>query len=49
MKITKETKEKLFNFLEDDLIKLEKNISNKNEEKIENFFSYWNIHLKKLK
>lgn len=43
------TRERLFNFLEDDLKKLEKNIINNNKEEIENFFSYWNIHLKNLK
>jgi len=43
------TKERLFNFLEEDLKKLKVNIKENNKEEIENFFSYWNIHLKSLK
>jgi hypothetical protein len=43
------TKEKLFNFLEEDLERLQVYIKRNNKEEIEDFFSYWNIHLKSLK
>jgi len=43
------TKERLFNFLEEDIKKLKENIEEDNKEEVENFFSYWNIHLKDLK
>ena len=39
---------KLYNFLVEDLIKLEKDIEADNKENIEMFFSYWKQHIKKL-
>ena len=41
-------KEKLFNFLKDDLGKLEQDIKENNKEKIEQFFSYWKQHINDL-
>tara|TARA_Y100000361_G_C11084408_1_gene302895 strand:- start:78 stop:245 length:168 start_codon:yes stop_codon:yes gene_type:complete len=39
---------KLYNFLVEDLIKLEQDIEADNKENIEMFFSYWKQHIKKL-
>jgi hypothetical protein len=41
-------RERMYNFLKDDLAALEKAIEANNQEEIEKFFSYWNIHLKSL-
>jgi hypothetical protein len=41
-------KERLFNFLKDDLGKLEQDIKENNKEKIEQFFSYWKQHINDL-
>ena len=41
-------RERMYNFLKDDLAALEKAIEANNQEEIEKFFSYWNIHLKDL-
>ena len=41
-------KERLYNFLIEDLEKLEKDIKENNIEDIDNFFSYWKQHLKGL-
>jgi hypothetical protein len=41
-------RERMYNFLKDDLAALEKAIESNNQEEIEKFFSYWNIHLKDL-
>ena len=41
-------KERLFNFLKDDLEKLEKDIKENNKENIENFFYYWKQHINDL-
>ena len=38
---TLEQKQRLFNFLIDDLIKLKKDIKENNKEEINIFFSYW--------
>lgn len=40
--------DRMYNFLVDDLVKLEKAVSENDKEEIEKFFSYWNIHLKSL-
>ena len=42
---TSEEKQRMFNFLIDDLIKLKKDIKENNNEEIEVFFSYWNQHI----
>jgi hypothetical protein len=42
-------KNRLFNFMKDDLAKLEKAINESDKEEVERFFSYWGIHLGKLK
>ena len=39
---------KLYNFLVEDLIKLEQDIEADNKENIEMFFSYWKQHINKL-
>ena len=41
-------KERLFNFLKDDLGKLKQDIKENNKENIENFFSYWEQHINDL-
>jgi hypothetical protein len=41
--------ERMYNFLIDDLASLQVAIQENDTEKIEQFFSYWNIHLKSLK
>ena len=41
-------KERLFNFLKDDLKKLEQDIKENNKENIENFFFYWKQHINDL-
>ena len=41
-------KERLFNFLKDDLEKLEQDIKENNKENIEQFFSYWDQHINDL-
>lgn len=43
-----ETDIRLYNFLTDDLKKLEQDIKENNTEGIDNFFSYWGQHLKRL-
>ena len=40
--------EKMYNFLQDDLEKLEVAINDGDNEEIERFFSYWSYHLKSL-
>tara|TARA_R100000963_G_C4579511_1_gene61088 strand:- start:191 stop:388 length:198 start_codon:yes stop_codon:yes gene_type:complete len=49
---TKETttkdKQRIFNFLIDDLIKLKKDIKENNKEEINIFFSYWSQHIEQL-
>jgi hypothetical protein len=45
---TKAQRERMYNFLKDDLVKLEKAIEENNQEEIERFFSYWNYHLSSL-
>jgi len=45
---TKAQRERMFNFLKDDIAELQKAIEENNQEEIERFFSYWNIHLKSL-
>lgn len=42
------TNERLYNFLTDDLKKLEKDIKENNTDSIDVFFSYWKQHLKGL-
>jgi len=42
-------KERIFNFLTDDIKKLKEDIKNNNKEEINIFFSYWEQHLKQLK
>tara|TARA_R100000808_G_C2137921_1_gene145991 strand:- start:1758 stop:1892 length:135 start_codon:yes stop_codon:yes gene_type:complete len=42
-------KERLFNFLLQDLEQLKKDIKNKKSIGIENFFFYWEHHINKLK
>jgi len=44
-----EINERMYNFLVDDLASLKVAINENDTEKIEQFFSYWNIHLKSLK
>jgi len=44
-----DTKERLVNFLKEDLQKLEKDIKMNNKENIDMFFSYWGQHFNKLK
>ena len=39
---------RLYNFLKDDLKKLQQDIKKNNTEEIDNFFSYWGQHLKGL-
>tara|TARA_R100000781_G_C4022344_1_gene107610 strand:- start:508 stop:645 length:138 start_codon:yes stop_codon:yes gene_type:complete len=41
-------KERLFNFLKDDLEKLKQDIKENNIENIEMFFSYWKVHINGL-
>ena len=41
-------KERLFNFLKDDLENLEQDIKENNKENIENFFYYWKQHINDL-
>ena len=41
-------KQRIFNFLIDDLIKLKKDIKENNNEEIEIFFNYWNQHINLL-
>ena len=41
-------KKRIFNFLIDDLIKLKKDIEEKNKEEINIFFSYWSQHIEQL-
>jgi hypothetical protein len=41
-------KKRMYNFLKDDLVALEKAIEENNQEEIYKFFSYWNIHLSSL-
>jgi len=41
-------KERLFNFLIEDLEKLEQDIKANNKENIEQFFSYWKQHINDL-
>lgn len=43
------TNERLYNFLKDDLAKLEQSVKENNQEEIDVFFSYWNQHLISLK
>ena len=38
-------KQRIFNFLIDDLIKLKKDIKENNNQEIEIFFNYWNQHI----
>mgnify|MGYP000874487682 FL=1 len=45
---TKTDKKRIFNFLIDDLIKLKKDIKEKNKEEINIFFSYWRQHVNQL-
>ena len=45
---TLEQKQRLFNFLIDDLIKLKKDIKENNKEEINIFFSYWKQHINQL-
>jgi hypothetical protein len=42
-------KDRLFNFLKDDLEKLKEAIKENDQEEIDKFFSYWNQHLKGLR
>jgi hypothetical protein len=44
-----EIDERMYNFLVEDLASLQVAINENDTEKIEQFFSYWNIHLKSLK
>jgi hypothetical protein len=48
MNTTTKDKQRIFNFLIDDLIKLKKDIKENKTEEINIFFSYWNQHIKKL-
>lgn len=41
--------DRMYNFLKDDLEKLEKAINEGDKEEIDRFFSYWGYHLKSLK
>ena len=41
-------KQRIFNFLIDDLIKLKTDIKENKTEEIEIFFNYWNQHIYKL-
>lgn len=41
-------KQRIFNFLIDDLIKLKTDIKENKTEEIEIFFNYWNKHINKL-
>ena len=41
-------KQRIFNFLIDDLIKLKKDIKENNNKEIEIFFNYWNQHINLL-
>ncbi len=41
-------RQRIFNFLIDDLIKLKKDIKEDNNEEIEIFFNYWNQHINLL-
>jgi hypothetical protein len=41
--------DRMYNFLTDDLEKLEKAIKEGNKEEVDKFFSYWGYHLKSLK
>ena len=41
-------KNRIFNFLIDDLIKLKKDIKENNKEEINMFFSYWRQHINQL-
>lgn len=45
----KASNERMYNFLKDDLGKLEKAINEGDKEEIDRFFSYWGYHLKSLK
>jgi len=42
------SEDRMYNFLVDDLVKLEKAISENDKEEIDRFFSYWSYHLKSL-
>lgn len=44
-----QTNSRMYNFLKDDLEKLEKAINEDDKEQVETFFSYWNHHLDKLR
>ena len=48
MNTTTKNKQRIFNFLIDDLIKLKKDIKENKTEEIESFFNYWNQHIKEL-
>jgi len=41
-------RERMYNFLKDDLVILQKSIEENNQEEIDKFFSYWNHHLNSL-
>jgi hypothetical protein len=45
---TKVDRERMYNFLKDDLASLEKAIEANNQEEIDKFFSYWSYHLSSL-
>ena len=42
-------RKRIYNFLKEDIKKLEKDIKNNDKEEIESFFNYWNQHLINLK
>lgn len=44
-----EANDRLYYFMKDDLKKLEKAVSEGDNEEIDRFFSYWSYHLKSLK
>ena len=41
-------KQRMYNFLIDDLIKLKKDIKENKTEEIERFFNYWKQHINQL-
>ena len=45
---TNADRERMYNFLKDDLVRLQKSIEENNQEEIDKFFSYWNHHLNSL-
>jgi phytoene dehydrogenase-like protein len=45
---TNANRERMYNFLKDDLVILQKSIEENNQEEIDKFFSYWNHHLNSL-